>query len=428
MKYNACLQKLYTLNRTHKTKYDLENVKKLAAHYGDPQKGLEIIHITGTNGKGSCSYKIAKTLENNNYKTGLFTSPHISSFRERFQINDALISREFIEEFLNFAFKKKEEVNLEFSFFELLTIMGFKYFAENKVDFVALEVGIGGRLDCTNIIDRNRLAVITSIGLDHCEILGHSIEQITREKCGLIKPNCPVLIGPSVNQDIVKIFCNLNNSRLYPGDYSQMTSFLEINKQICRNAIFAINDFWGMKLQIDEHVIDKNLPGRFEFVDNHLLEKYCAKNQPDFMVLDVGHNPMAINNLCQLMKQKFDKKEAIFVFGTSGLKDSSEMLKELINYKGRIFLIQANSPRSKNIEILKSEAGKLNGNQFSCLFNGNIKKTLRKIFDEVELKNKVVVVCGSFFNMTEVREEIGFEEEKDDLFLNEYSLDFQKTF
>ena len=173
-------------------KKDLYNTRLLCEKLGDPQKKFRSIHVGGTNGKGSLSHMLAAILQTAGYKTGLYTSPHLYDFRERIRINGEMIPESFVIEFTQKMKRMIKEI--EPSFFEITVAMAFDHFAKEKVDVAIIEVGLGGRLDSTNIITPE-LSVITNIGWDHMNMLGNSLEEIAVEKAGIIKKGVPVLIG-----------------------------------------------------------------------------------------------------------------------------------------------------------------------------------------------------------------------------------------
>jgi dihydrofolate synthase/folylpolyglutamate synthase len=178
-------------------KEGLENSLKLDEHFGHPHRKYRTIHIAGTNGKGSCAHTISAILQMCGYKVGLYTSPHLVDFSERIRINGNPIPEEYVIDFVQN--EKLFFEPLKPTFFELVTAMAFKYFAEKNVDIAVIETGMGGRLDCTNIISP-ALSVITNIGLDHTQFLGSTLEQIAMEKAGIIKPNTPVVIGEATEE------------------------------------------------------------------------------------------------------------------------------------------------------------------------------------------------------------------------------------
>ena len=173
-------------------KEGLDNTIILDNHFNNPHKKFRTIHIAGTNGKGSCSHTIAAILQSAGYKTGLYTSPHLIDFSERIKVNGEPVEKEFV---IDFVKQNKDFFEpLHPSFFELTTAMAFLYFAEKKVDVAVIEVGLGGRLDCTNIITPD-LSIITNISFDHTQFLGNTLKDIAKEKAGIIKGKRPVIIG-----------------------------------------------------------------------------------------------------------------------------------------------------------------------------------------------------------------------------------------
>lgn len=185
-------------------KEGLDNTMTLDAHFGHPHRNYKTIHIAGTNGKGSCAHTIAAILQNMGYKVGLYTSPHIIDFRERIRINGITISEEYIVDFVEQERGFFEPLHP--SFFEVTTAMAFKYFSDMQVDIAVIEVGLGGRLDCTNIITPI-LSVITNISLDHTQFLGNTLAKIAGEKAGIMKPGVPVVIGETT-EDTRQVFKN----------------------------------------------------------------------------------------------------------------------------------------------------------------------------------------------------------------------------
>ena len=173
-------------------KEGLYNTKVLDEHFAHPHLSFKTIHVAGTNGKGSCSHTIASVLQEAGYKVGLYTSPHLVDFRERIRVNGKPISEQYVIDFVEHERAFFEPLHP--SFFELTTAMAFKFFADEKVDVAVIEVGLGGRLDCTNIITPD-VSIITNISFDHVQFLGDTLAKIASEKAGIIKPNIPVVIG-----------------------------------------------------------------------------------------------------------------------------------------------------------------------------------------------------------------------------------------
>ena len=183
-------------------KEGLENTLTLDAHFEHPHRSFRSIHVAGTNGKGSCSHTLAAILQEAGYRVGLYTSPHLVDFRERIRINGQPIPEEYVIRFVEQERGFFEPLHP--SFFELTTAMAFRYFADEKVDVAVIEVGLGGRLDCTNIITPD-LCVITNIGFDHMQYLGHTLTKIAKEKAGIIKEDVPVVVG-KVSGAVKRVF------------------------------------------------------------------------------------------------------------------------------------------------------------------------------------------------------------------------------
>ena len=180
-------------------KEGLSTTIALDQHFGHPHRHYKCIHIAGTNGKGSCSHTIASILQEAGYKVGLYTSPHLLSFRERIRVNGEPISEDYVMDFIDT--EKLFLESLHPSFFEVATALAFKYFADEKVDYAVIEVGLGGRLDCTNIISPI-LSVITNISMDHVQLLGDTLEKIAAEKAGIMKPGVPCVIGETLPETL----------------------------------------------------------------------------------------------------------------------------------------------------------------------------------------------------------------------------------
>ena len=211
MTYNQAIQYLFNSAPLFQNvgaaayKEGLENTIALDEHFGHPHQQYRTIHVGGTNGKGSVSHTLAAILQTQGYRVGLYTSPHLVDFRERIKVNGKMISKKRVIDFIEQERSFFEPLHP--SFFELATALAFKYFEEQRVDFAVIEVGLGGRLDCTNIITPE-LSVITNISFDHVQFLGDTLPKIASEKAGIIKPGIPVCIGENVNKEVKDVFAN----------------------------------------------------------------------------------------------------------------------------------------------------------------------------------------------------------------------------
>ncbi|MCH9626983.1 MAG: Folylpolyglutamate synthase [Chlamydiales bacterium] len=284
-------------------KLDLERMKRFDAALGHPSRGFPSVHIAGTNGKGSVATKIAKGFPRK--KVGLFTSPHIHSFTERIQINGAQISEEKAHALMEWIVKTIETPP---SYFELLTLLAFTYFAEEEVDLAVLEVGMGGRLDATNIVTP-LLSVITSIGLDHMRYLGNTLEAIAYEKGGVIKPGIPVVVGPT--------------ARYYPGAIEVTGSFTDYDKENQAIARAALEELGGEFCGLSD-----TPPCRFERIGPYIL--------------DVAHNPAALERTFERMVG--ERVRALVAFSAD--KDISACLKVIERHAVAYHLVTIDHPRA----------------------------------------------------------------------------------
>ena len=236
MTYNEVLEYLYSKTPMFQNlgqgayKEGLSNTIELDNHFGNPHQHYKTIHIAGTNGKGSCSHLLASILQESGYKVGLYTSPHLLDFRERIKVNGEKISEKYVIEFV-----EKERSFFEPlypSFFEVVTAMAFHYFAKENVDVAVIEVGLGGRLDCTNII-KPELCIITNISLDHIHLLGDTLAKIANEKAGIMKKDIPTVIGES-KSSTRKVFTDKSNEVRCPIVFAEDDKQITYSK-LCNN-------------------------------------------------------------------------------------------------------------------------------------------------------------------------------------------------
>lgn len=293
-------EKLFSLpGRGGKT---FEAMQKADAKIGSPHKAFKSIHIAGTNGKGSVATKIAAALEFQGYKVGLYTSPHIWSFHERIQINGEVIEGEVAAKLFTQVFDPS------LSFFDVLTLMAFLYFKENQIDYAVIETGLGGKFDATNVITPI-LSIITSIGFDHMSILGNTLEKIAEQKSGIIKPNIPVIVGPTALP-------------FFPQALSvQKEPLFELeNRALAKLAL--------QKLGItSENGLDTQAPLRF----------YKHGN----LLLDPAHNVTAFDRLVEALKYHYPGQKHSFFLAFSKEKDW-------------VSCIQAISPVASSIKMIRS--------------------------------------------------------------------------
>lgn len=348
---------MYQLQGASAYKEDLTNIKLLAAHLGNPQTKLKCIHVAGTNGKGSTSHMLSSVLQEAGYKVGLYTSPHLKDFRERIKINGKEISEEFVIEFVA---KHKDffEAN-DMSFFEMSVGLAFDYFASEKVDIAIIEVGLGGRLDATNIITP-LVSVITNIGLDHTQFLGNTLEAIAGEKAGIIKPNVPVVIG-EYNDETKPVFlakAEANNAPIsFASDLIDQIYLSDLigdyqfhNKKTVQQTISILNNETDFKVSIEQlkegllHVVkNTGLQGRWQ---------QLGENPK--IICDTAHNKhglLVVMN--QLKNEKFENLH--IVLGVVNDKDLDSIL-PLFPKEAQYYFCSPNSSRGLPAETLKNAA------------------------------------------------------------------------
>lgn len=306
-------------------KEGLENTLTLDEHFGHPHKKFKTIHVAGTNGKGSVSHSLAATLQKAGYKVGLYTSPHLIDFSERIRINGLSINEEYVVDFV-----EKERgffEPLHPSFFELTTALAFKYFADEGVDIAVIEVGLGGRLDCTNIITP-LLSVITNISFDHTGFLGDTLAKIAGEKAGIIKQYIPVIIGestPETKPVFLAKAAEKNAPILFAEDFvcDDTIEFElkgEYQKKNLRTILCAID---ALKLNISKDTIQEALANVCELTG--LRGRWETLQKEPLVICDTGHNVGGWNYLSkQIVSQKCKKRR--IVFGMVDDKDVSTVI------------------------------------------------------------------------------------------------------
>ena len=296
-------------------KKDLTNTLLLANHLNNPQHKFKSIHVAGTNGKGSSSHMLASVLQESGYRVGLYTSPHLKDFRERIKINGVEVSKQFVISFIrrNKVFFKSNPL----SFFEMIVGMAYDYFAKQKVDIAIIEVGLGGRLDSTNIIIPE-VSLITNIGFDHTQFLGETLPLIASEKAGIIKSNVPVVISETQNETkpVFEKVANKNNSKIYFADqiikakYSTdlLGDYQKINIKgvlktikILQQKKYKISDL-NIKNGLLNVVKNTGLKGRWQIL--HTKPK---------IICDTAHNKEGLSiTMTQLQKEQFNNLHIVF--------------------------------------------------------------------------------------------------------------------
>ena len=379
-------------------KSDLTNTILLAGYLNNPQKHFKSIHVAGTNGKGSVSHMLASIFQEAGYKVGLYTSPHLKDFRERIKINGKLVSKSFVIGFIKRNKSFFESHNL--SFFEMTVGMAFDYFSKQKVDIAIIEVGLGGRLDSTNIITP-LVSVITNIGFDHTQFLGDTLPKIAFEKAGIIKPNIPVVIGET-QSEIQPVFIEVakkNNADIsfadqevdkildsdLKGNYQShnIRTVLQTLKKVPKRQ-FIISDK-NIKSGLLNVINNTGLHGRWEILQQHPK-----------IICDTAHNKEGLTYVMeQINVETYDNLH--IVFGVVNDKDLKSIL-PLMPKKATYYFCKPNIQRGLNAEILKQT---FNMNGFKGDSFSSVNKALLEAKKNAEI-NDLIYIGGSTFVVAEI--------------------------
>jgi len=415
MDVESSLKKLFSLH-TFGVKLGLENTIKFLEHLGNPQNALTPIHVAGSNGKGSTSSFIASILQECGYNIGLYTSPHFVKFNERILINGVQISDEYVSDFISKYEKYIDEHQL--TFFEVTTVMAFKYFKERNTDYCIIETGLGGRLDATNVL--NPLAVvITSISLEHTNVLGNSIIQIASEKAAIIKNAVNVFIGLLNNEaeNLVKQKCIETNSQIYP-----LINFITIKENevdiiieddISLNIIPPLRGEYqkynaalaaftlsktisGIKkekysLGISNAIRNTGLQGRYEYFHR----------KPD-IIFDSAHNPDGVEKFLDEFKvdMAFYKRKTL-LFGAMRDKAIDEMMVKLSEKFDEIIITGIEYERAASVEEISNICKRLNLNYSST------REPAKMVINFKQRdRNECLVVLGSMYLLGEIKQSL----------------------
>lgn len=426
MNYQEALKYISSSHRFG-MKLGLETTEKLMENLGNPQDELKIIHVAGTNGKGSICSFIAKILEKSGYKVGLFTSPFLEVFNERIRINGKNITDEQIAKAITEIKVRVEKMVSEGysspTEFELVTAMAFLIYKWEKVDYAVMEVGLGGRYDSTNIIKNPLVSVITSISLDHVKVLGDTIEKIAYEKGGIIKENSAVVVYSQSDEaeNVLKSISKEKNAEFIEAKFenieiikddinSQKFNFSIENKEYkdmeikligehqVKNCITAINTIeYLRKSKKVDNITDESIkagiketkwPGRVE----KIMEK------PTF-IIDGAHNEDGAKSLKKVIDKYFKDKELILMLGMLEDKDIDSVLDILIPSFSKIIVTEPNNPRKITAEKLKEKIEKYT----QCVESvDNIEGALNRTI-EIANEDSIIISAGSLYMIGEVR-------------------------
>lgn len=391
----------------------LDNSLALDGIFDHPHRRYKTIHVGGTNGKGSVSHLLAAILQESGYKVGLYTSPHLIDFRERIRVNGEMISREFVMDFVE-QYRKQFEPVMP-SFFELTMEMAFLYFAQREVDIAVIEVGLGGRLDSTNIISPD-LSIITNIGFDHMKQLGNTLPKIAAEKAGIIKSYTPVVIGETGNAEVTQVFIDKAQSVNAPIVFAElyMNNF---KAEKCESGwlLFHADGYPGIKSELRGLAQDKNARTVLTAVEVLLETGYVIPKASVYkgfanvtsitglmgrwqqlqtspkIICDIAHNAHGIQYVAeQLQSENFNRLH--MVFGMANDKDIDPVF-SLLPRDAVYYFTKASVERALDEKILarQAETHGLNGESFS-----SVKEAIEAAKENAD-KNDLIFIGGSSF-------------------------------
>ncbi len=382
MNYQDAINLLTSQGKFH-IELGLERISVVLELLDNPQDSLKCIQVAGTNGKGSVCAIISTVLAEAGLKVGLYTSPHIFDYTERIKISGDEISQRDFAQYVELVCQIADKHNIHLTEFEILTVVMFKYFADEQVDIVVLETGLGGRFDATNVVKSNICSIITHIDFDHTERLGNTLSQIAYEKAGIIKENSTVITAEGY--EIFRDTADEKNSMFLmvsPFEDTTNLSLKGVHQQ--ENLSLALAAIRYLFPKISEETIQYALtkvahPCRFQYI--------LSKN----MIVDAAHNPNGIRALKESLDFYYADKYKRFVFGCLRNKDYKTMIAELFDGRDEIYFYHFDYPNSATVEEL----------QAACEFPS---KEYNEKFDYSD--GKLTVLCGSFYMLKELFEKI----------------------
>lgn len=409
MKINELLDELYSYS-LFGIKLGLDNIQKICDELGNPEKKYKIIHITGTNGKGSTSTIIETVLLEAGYSVGKYTSPHILKFNERIRANGKDISDEEIALTYEKVKNAIKNIGITPTFFEVTTAMMFLYFAEKKVEYAVLEVGMGGRFDATNVADGD-IAIITNVSLDHTEYLGKTIYDIALEKAGIIKEKSFVIVGDS-NKEFLRAVSEKKKNFVNTEEKYKDVRY-NLNFKNFMTEIYINEKKFNLSLFGDYQV--KNFLCAYEAlkhlgISDEIIEKAVSKvvwqcrferfSQNPLTVLEGAHNIDGILNLKKILVHEYKPDEIVMIVSILKDKKVKEMLEVCESFSDKIILTSlSDNPRGLSGEKLLEYTDK------SSVFS--VEDDIKKAYETAEKSNRrIIVVCGSFYTCERFKKEI----------------------
>lgn len=421
MTYQEALTYIHSIS-WRGSKPGLERISGMMEQLGNVQEDLKFIHIAGTNGKGSVSAMLSSVLTAAGYRTGLFISPYIMRFNERMQVNGVPISDEELAEIITEVQPVAESMTERPTEFEIITAAAFLWFARQKCDIVVLETGLGGRLDATNLISKNVCAVITNLGMDHTEYLGNTLGEIAGEKCGILKPGCPVVAYRSAPEAMKVIRARAKElecpvrtadfgkikalSADLQGQTFQYKQFPELTVHLLgahqlKNAAVALETISVLRKagwEIPDEAVVQGMdatrwPGRFEVLQDNPL-----------VIVDGAHNPQGVESLIAAVKEYLPGQHIVCVTGVLADKDWKPMMDRLKTVVSDFVAVTPDSPRALgNVRLARY----LTDREHWVSVADDVEKGLTGALERAKATGGMVLACGSLYMAADVRRFFG---------------------
>ena len=403
----------------------LEEISKVLDRLGNPEKQLKFVHVAGTNGKGSTATLLDSCLRKAGYRVGLYTSPHLVRYNERFKVNGEEISDELLASATERVKAVVDTLEKAPTQFELMTCIGFCCFLEAGCDIVVLEVGLGGRADTTNVIPVPEAAVITRIGLEHTEILGDTLEKITAEKAGIVKAGGTVILGDPTREvfGVTEEICRRQGAELIlsdPAEAKPLTRSVEgqkfswkqypeislslLGKHQLQNgctALATLEALRGKGWDIPEEAVLEGFrtavwPGRFE----------CVSTQPT-VIIDGGHNQQCAEAIADALKEYFPGKKCTFLIGVMADKNFKGIFDALLPLAEKILAVTPDSPRALKAPRLCEKLGEEYG-YFNAIPYETLDDALKALMQGATAED-LICICGSLYMVGDVRKALGLK-------------------
>jgi dihydrofolate synthase/folylpolyglutamate synthase len=416
MNYTEAIEYIHSVNRTF-CKPGLERVSALCEKLGNPQKNIRFVHVAGTNGKGSFCSMLNSVLSQAGYRVGLYTSPHMIRFNERMQVNGQCIADDVLADITTEVRPYVDTMEDRPTEFEVVTAIAFVYFARMNCDLVILETGLGGRLDATNIIEAPLASVITGIDLDHTAILGDTYEKIAYEKAGIMKENCPVVLG-DCNEQAKGVLLEQAEKRGCPLSASDVSQIKNVSYSLDGTS-FSYRSYKDLSLSLAGTYQPKNCATVIECVEvlrksgiaitetqlrtglnnTRWVGRFEILSKDPIVIYDGGHNPQGVSAFVDSFKKVLPNSKAVLVCGLLMDKDYEHMISAYSSVADAVFTLTVDSPRALSADAL---AQILSEKGIKATAYPTADEAVKAAFDYAMENNLALVMNGSLYMYSQV--------------------------